>query len=207
MLSMTARYRWSDRPAGVVASAFRWFIGYTFLVQIAVPVAVRAQRICPHDQRCNMTANGSTIARMQCDGYGLLNSLPVACSDSRPVSALKVGQSGTTVAALQARILDGLQVEKLDLSGLGIQSIDPSAFAAVGAYLKELCLSGNDIKSLPDNVFINVNNLNSLDLSNNQLTTFGYSTIYGLFQVTSLDISHNRLSSLLNGTFSGISTI
>ena len=205
MLPTTARHRRCVRPSIDTTCTFKWFTYYTlFSTSILLPADVWTQRICPSERRyCYVSANGADILWMQCDGYGLMNSLPVACNDSRLIFVLKVGQNNTLVTTLQAQILYGLQVQQLDLSGLGIQSIDQDAFSELGSSLTQLILSNNNISSLPDNVFKYLNHLISLDMSYNNLTTIGYPAIYGLFQVTSLDISHNQLTNLRQDTFSG----
>jgi hypothetical protein len=201
-----AAYRRSSDVASVDTG---WLpSGRVLVLLLLLPAVAWSQTICPYRQSlCSVSADNYTIFQMQCDNYGSVGQLPASCSDTRIINALKIGNSGTIVTSLQARILSGLQVQRLDLSGLGIRTIDLNAFAAVGSNITELYLNDNQIATIADNTFISLTRVTIIQLRNNKLTFLGYQSLYGLFAALSMDFSGNQLSSLSPTTFDGKSIL
>jgi len=130
---------------------------------------------------------------MTCSGYGDLPQLPPACRDDRIFSKVVISQ-GTTISMLQYRILDGLWIRRLELTGLGIRSINESAFEAISGYLQVLYLHDNQLVSLPSGVFRTMLRLSQLQLHNNRLTQLSDGTFSGLVNLVYLTLNINRIS-------------
>jgi len=158
--------------------------------------AVAQPTVCPRDEaRCAVNADATTVFHMHCSGYGAVAQLPPACREPRVISTLVVSQ-GTTVDALQPRVLDGLRVRQLELVGLGIRSVSVAAFEAVAADLRVLHLQDNRIERLPLGVFRTILHLVRLQLHNNRLTQLGDGVFSGLVNVVYLTLNMNRISSV-----------
>jgi len=170
----------------------------TWLLWLRAWRGADAQTVCPSDQtRCNVNADAAIIYRMECGGYGTVAQLPAACAESRIISNLVITRS--TVDTLQHRILDGFQLRQLELAGLGIRSIAPSAFEAIYGRLEVLHLQDNQLESLPLGVFRTLLRLTRLQLHNNRLTRLRDGMFDGLTNLVYLTLNANRISAVDQG--------
>jgi len=173
----------------------------TSLLYLQVWRETGAQAVCPYNEpRCNVNADTTRIYMMECSGYGALQHLPSACIETRIIANLVMYQ-GTTVDRLQHRILDGLKVRQLELVGLGITSIDVTAFQALSTHLEVLHLQDNQLESLPRGVFRPLTRLSRLQLHNNRLTQVSGNIFSGLTNLVYLTLNVNRLTAVDRNTW------
>jgi len=166
----------------------------TWLLWLQVWRDTGAQTVCPYNETlCDVDADMTNIYRMRCGGYGVLEQLPPACTETRVISNLVIREF-TTVYTLQHRILDGLRVRQLELTGLGIRSIVVSAFEAISSDIEVLYLQDNQLESLPLGVFRTLRYLTRLQLHNNQLTQLSEASFDGLTNLVYLTLNLNRIS-------------
>jgi len=157
---------------------------------------VGAQTVCPHNEtNCNVNADVARVYLMICTGYGALTQLPPACTETRLISNLIIGR-GTAVNTLQHRILDGLQMRQLELTGLGIQSITESAFEAISSHLQVLHLQDNQLERLQPGVFSTLLSLSRLQLHNNRLTQLSDGVLAGLTKLVYLTLNVNQIAAV-----------
>jgi len=162
--------------------------------------------VCPENEsRCEVSVDRRDIL-LKCTGYGTLAQLPSACTDTRIIAILIIGQ-GTTVSRLQHRILEGLQMRKLQLAGLGIVSVSVSAFEAISSQLEFLHLQDNHIESLPLGVFRTLFNLRELELHNNRLTQLTDGMFTGLTNLHYLTLNKNRISAVDSNTWRALPSL
>jgi len=160
-----------------------------------------AQTVCPQNEnRCTVNADSTRIYLMTCTNYGDVTQLPPACTDTRIISNLVIGHR-TTVNTLQHRILDGLQMQQLELTGLGIRSITESAFEAISSKLQVLNLQDNQLESLPLGAFRTLLSLSRLHLNHNRLTQLSDGVFSGLTNLVHLTLNVNRISAMDPGTW------
>ncbi|XP_063968375.1 toll-like receptor 4 [Lytechinus pictus] len=67
--------------------------------------------------------------------------------------------------------------------------------------LRTFKLAQNRLDNIPDNVFLGLENLTSLDLHSNPITYLTVESLKGLQQLETLDLSETRLTSIASGTF------
>jgi len=155
-----------------------------------------SQTVCPrHQTRCRVYEDPTDpriIGSMNCTGYGDVAQLPPACTETRVISYLAI-RHNTTVNRLQHRILDGLQMRHLELTGLGIRNIVVTAFEAISGHLEVLNLQDNQMERLPVGVFRTLRHLTHLQLYNNRLTQLSGGVFDGLTQLESLLLNRNRI--------------
>jgi len=157
---------------------------------------VQAQLICP-DQSSNCTTESHDAKytyNMKCFDFGVQTVLPPSCQHSRLVRELTIEPETSEISTIQARALEGLRVQRLVLSRLGIETLNESAFVWLAGDLKELLLDGNRLITVSDGVFSPLSNLSRLQLQNNRLTTIGRRFLDGLANLLVLDLRGNQIS-------------
>ena len=141
--------------------------------------------------------------------------------------------SSNTLSVLTASAFSGLQsLSGLDLSQNKLTRIENGVFNALAttltqldlrdcrltrnvldplnvlSALRNLDLSNNQIDSIPNNFFINMRNLNVLNLQANLLTSISSSTFYGLeSSLTDLNLAANSITVFGPQTFSSMVTL
>ncbi|KAG7198108.1 hypothetical protein KM043_005529 [Ampulex compressa] len=88
----------------------------------------------------------------------------------------------------------------IDMHEAGIQTIEAEAFVGL-TRLKELILWGNKLRMVLGNWFVNMNNLQTLDLSFNLIEVIDYSTYQLLPSVENFYFDYNQLKALPQGMF------
>ncbi|KAM4609412.1 uncharacterized protein ACJ7VT_015184 [Polymixia lowei] len=96
--------------------------------------------------------------------------------------------------------------EYLDLSRNLLTDLPQGSFGALWA-LKVLLLKENNITSVADRAFINLQSLQKLDLSKNHLSALGNSFSLGLDSLSELFLANNRLTVLKNQTFHNLDNL
>ena len=172
-----------------------------FVLLLVTAVYAQIEDSCPAAGaacRCLDDNNSSSIV---CVDVGQRAVMPAFNSSSRNFSMLSF-QGDTRILEIQARAFAGLRVRTLDLSGLGLTSIDPAAFSGLDAsVLNELIIANNSLQALPPTVFAGLTSLTVLDLRNNCITQLPNNIFSDLrSSLTSLFISDNRIT---NGGLQG----
>ena len=155
----------------------------------------QAQTICPwSSSNCSDAGHDlQYIYRMTCFEFGVQERLPDACQHSLIVRELTVLPATSQITTIQASALYGLRVQKLVLSGLGVEAVNESAFVWFADHLTELSLDGNRLTTLPDGVFAPLTRLVRLQLHNNRLTAVGRRLLDGLHSLRVLDLGGNQI--------------
>jgi Leucine-rich repeat (LRR) protein len=95
-----------------------------------------------------------------------------------------------------------LKVEELDLSRRRIESIDKSLFKKYNLeFLKKLDVSNNCLRPMAPITFIELRNLENLNLSKTQLDSVYEAFFNGLASLRYLDLSDNRISWIPSNAF------
>ena len=94
---------------------------------------------------------------------------------------------------MSLNILERINNDCLDLSGLGLHEI-PEMIKTL-SFLKKIDLSNNNIDSVGEHAFDNLNNLEELNLSHNKLKRFWFE-LDQIKTLKVLDLSHNSLETL-----------
>ena len=172
---------------------------FAILVILLMMMSTSCQAlICP-EWSSNCSTGGyddQYVYRMVCSDFGAQPQLPDACQYSLIVRELTIERETSAIRTIQARAFDGLRVQKLVLSGLGIEAVNESAFVWLASDLKELLLDENQLTTLPDGVFSPLSGLEHLQLQNNRLTTISSHLFDGLNSLLVLDLSGNRISDI-----------
>lgn len=119
----------------------------------------------------------------------------------RSIASLKIGSNPLGPAALKMAIesLRGKDMVSLDLSSLSHfrGGLLADTFALLrNSSITTLNMGGNNIPSLPNNVFTGLNKLLHLDLSNCKLQLTNVSSFKGLDKLTILNLQKNRLTDI-----------
>jgi len=154
--------------------------------------------VCPESSSYCTTAgyDYQYVYHMKCSNFGVLAVLPDACQYSLTVRELTIESETSEIRTIQATAFYGLRITRLELSGLGVQTINESAFVWLAGDLQELSLDGNQLTTLPDGVFSPLSGLIHLQLQNNRLTTIGKRFLEGLDNLLVLDLSGNRIGDI-----------
>lgn len=91
----------------------------------------------------------------------------------------------------------------LDISNNSINNLDWNSFAYYPA-LEFLSLRANNLRSLPQSVFVLLTKLGSLDLSGNQLQNLSADIFKPLFHLKSLNLAHNNIMRVTAGWFENL---
>ncbi len=92
------------------------------------------------------------------------------------------------------------QVEMLDLSGLGLSSLQTADLAGLTA-LKNLRLANNQLTSLPSGLLARTPSLEEFNLGNNQLTSLPSGLLARTPSLEEFNLGNNQLTSLPSGLF------
>ncbi len=95
----------------------------------------------------------------------------------------------------------------LNLSEQGITSLQADDFDDLAGLRIWLRLRGNDLTTLPEDVFEGLSNLGYLDLSSNMITTLPEDLFDGLSSLTRLELTNNDLTTLSEDVFEGLSSL
>ena len=147
---------------------------------------------CPAaDAACHCSDDDSII----CVDLGQRTVMPTFKSSYRVFSSLSF-QGDTRISEIQSQAFAGLQVRTLDLSDLGLVSVDPAAFSGFNSLLlSKLILANNTLKTLPATVFAGLTSLEVLDLRNNYIAGLRKNTFSDLrSSLTSLFLSNNVIT-------------
>ena len=167
------------------------------MMLMAMITSCQAQLICPDSSSCSTRGYDYEYTySVRCSDLGVQHTLPAACPHSLIIFDLTIEPATSEIRTIPARALDGLRVQRLVLSGLGIETINGSAFVWLAGNLKELSLDGNQLTTLPDGVFSPLKDLSNLQLQNNRLTTIGRHFLDGLENLLVLDLSRNQISAV-----------
>ncbi len=101
---------------------------------------------------------------------------------------------------------DLAQLQRLDLSGSGIQSLKPGDFEGLSS-LQELDISRNSLTELPEVLFAGLSDLQRLLIFRNQLTHVPEGLFAGLSNLRTLTITGNRFAEVPPEAFSGLSKL
>ncbi|XP_013411095.1 uncharacterized protein LOC106174206 [Lingula anatina] len=116
-------------------------------------------------------------------------------------------QTITGSPRIQANAFQGLNfLEKLDISGCSIQSLDSRAFSGLGQ-LKHLNLAANTFRYVPEEALGILNNLKALSLADNFLLGISRDAFQNLVSLEELDLSNNWLqhvNAFSVGCFAGV---
>ncbi len=104
------------------------------------------------------------------------------------------------IKIISSRDLLNLEIERLDLSGLGITSLPEGTFIYYNN-LRFLNLSSNRLKELPNHLFNNLNSLEVLKLNNNELVTLPRDIFHPLRQLKKLYLFCNHINELPDEIF------
>ena len=104
------------------------------------------------------------------------------------------------IKIISSRDLLNTEIERLDLSGLGITSLPEETFNYYNN-LSFLNLSSNRLKELPNHLFNHLKSLEVLKLNNNELVTLPQDIFYPLTQLKKLYLFCNHINELPNEIF------
>ncbi|XP_052895892.1 chaoptin-like [Anopheles moucheti] len=108
---------------------------------------------------------------------------------------------------LPKTLLDSFRkVEKLDLTDLQIEEIEPNVFTN-GIYIRELYLGLNDIRVLPHGVFHNMRSLELLVLDRNLLEHLPWNIFANTSNLIELSIADNNLGRIDDNTFKNVKNL
>ena len=164
------------------------------MTMMMISTSCQAQLICPTSSNCTAKSYDDKYTyNMKCSNFGVQTTLPASCQYPLLVRELTIEPETSEISTIQARALDGLRVQTLVLSRLGVETVNESAFVWLAGDLKELFLDGNRLTTLPDGVFSPLSNLSRLQLQNNRLTAIGRHFLDGLSNLLVLDLSGNQI--------------
>ncbi|VVC27182.1 Hypothetical protein CINCED_3A004293 [Cinara cedri] len=152
---------------------------------------------CPLDvQSVDVSWNRITV--IPSNGFGSL----------RRLAELRL--AGNEISAVNDRPLGGLAGLKIfDLSSNNIVSLPVDMFKDVAESITQIYLQNNSINALSPNLFVNLYQLNSLDLSYNQLSSkwINDNTFSGLIRLVTLNLSNNKITKLAPTIFHDLYTL
>ncbi|XP_050519780.1 leucine-rich repeat-containing protein let-4-like isoform X2 [Daktulosphaira vitifoliae] len=105
------------------------------------------------------------------------------------------------VAALPARMLEGVSLHGLVVSSGEIKSVSESAFIGLASPLQALGLPNNQLERVPSAALAILNGLERLDLSHNRLHTIHNNSFKGSPNLTFLDLSNNSIHYISQDAF------
>jgi len=161
--------------------------------------------VCAHNCPAADTACRCHGDNIICVDLEQRTDIPAFSPSSRVFSMLSF-QGDTRILRIQSRAFAGLQVRIIDLSDLGLNSLDPAAFSGLNAsVLSELILTNNSLQALPVTVFAGLTSLSVLDIRNNYITELSANVFSDLRpSLTTLLISNNLISGLPGGVLGGL---
>ena len=99
----------------------------TVMMTMMLLTNCHAQTICPESSsNCSVAGIDSQygyVYGMSCFDLGVQEQVPDACQHLFIVRELTLQPGTTAIRTIQASVLDGLRVQKLVLSGLGIEAV------------------------------------------------------------------------------------
>ncbi|XP_044012046.1 toll-like receptor 6 [Aphidius gifuensis] len=146
----------------------------------------------------NLDASNNKISVLSAFGFSKLKRL----------NTLNV--SSNIINIVDDNALHGLRYLKIfDLSSNKIVALPALMFNDARNTIKELWLQNNSIKALAPGLFIEMNQLVSLDLSMNELTSswLNSNTFYGLIRLVLLNLSWNKLTNIDSELFKDLYTL
>ena len=188
-----------------VSMCTNWLPGVSAAILLIYCSLVGGQTICPvGPTNCTAMVSGSTIIDMTCSNLGNLLRVPPACTDPRSIKQFTVTPGTTTIANIQNSSFDGLQIESLTLSNLGISNLDSQAFSGLENYLQTLMLDNNILTTIPVGMFSKFAKLTYLYLDSNKLVSLEIGFFDGLTNLASLLLQSNQIASVADRTFSSL---
>lgn len=112
-----------------------------------------------------------------------------------------------TFSKLPYNVFDILRrIATLNISNIGLESIERDYFENETIYLDKLYASNNKLKSLSEGIF-SKNSIKELDLSKNQFESIGVIERTNLKSINELNLSNNEISVLNANEFTGLRTL
>ena len=141
-----------------------------------------------------------------CNNLGVISQVPPFSRSSTTYHRLMIiGE--TTLLTLQAGAFEGIKVTRIELSHLGITTIEPGTFSGLGNTLEMLNLTFNQLGIITDETFNGLNQITKLYLSNNWLATVRDGGFSGLNQLKYLYLDKNRLETVSAAWFSQLTQL
>ncbi|KAI0236336.1 hypothetical protein LSAT2_013099, partial [Lamellibrachia satsuma] len=158
---------------------------------------------CPtFDRHCYCRYDG-----LICENLGEISQLPPFHPCNTTYKTMEVTRE-TTLKTVQANTFRCIKVKKIELSRLGVTTIEPGAFSGLGDILESLDLTYNKLATIPDDAFKGLEqSLTDLNLDNNRLTTVSKAVFSHLTKLEMLYIGLNQLHTIEDGAFNGLNKL
>ena len=212
-----------DNMAGVMTGTYRdigaalqWRLArLPYLLAVVAVTAMFALPAthgkCPAvNQHCSCREDlriSSTLKNIFCEDMGKISQVPPFHPSETTYFLLKI-RGDTTLSTVQVDAFKGINIHGLELSGLGITTIIPGAFAGMGSTLSYVTLQRNHIETVPEDAFMGIKYLSGwITLSYNRLTTVGSAVFSNMPRMRALYLDNNLLDVLSDDTFSGLTAL
>lgn len=161
---------------------------------------------------CNMFVIGCTFQPSSNDGYTCKAKHVVACQPGMKLSSIE-GTHSYNKAIDQVQTLEISDsifqltndifrhlpyLRKLKVKNSGLSSLEPRLESANLLWLE---IDGNKLNEIPNDVFVNLDNLEDLHLDNNVIKTLNVDSFSGLSNLVDLSLSYNEIFELPDRVF------